>query len=134
MTNVEPKFLRRRESWSRCSGNVQLPKHFAGMSAGGNPILNKLFDVMMDPLRVVSRNLKTILLGSKEVLRGGAIGGPHVVTPTNKEAAVRALSGSVRLLSVSRASGEYFYARDVLGSVSEGASGDQVIGYFSALI
>jgi type III secretory pathway component EscT len=29
---------------------------------------------MMDPLRVVSHDIKTILLGLKEVLRGGAIG------------------------------------------------------------
>jgi hypothetical protein len=30
---------------------------------------------MIDPLRMVSHNIKTILLGSKEVLIGGAIGG-----------------------------------------------------------
>ena len=46
------------------------------MSAAGNPILNKLFDAMIDPLRMVSYDIKTILLGSKEVLRGGAIGVP----------------------------------------------------------
>jgi len=45
------------------------------MSAGEDPILNKLFDATIDPLRMVSHNIKTILLGSKEVLRGGAIDG-----------------------------------------------------------